>query len=84
MADYIINVGVEVEDSALNTLETRINSLKEKHIKLGVELGNTKQLTKNAQMAVKTISKALPKPLKILLLLRDLILWNRWSIPKKL
>ena len=54
MADYIINVGVEVEDSALNTLETRINSLKEKHIKLGVELGNTKQLTKNAQMAVKT------------------------------
>ena len=39
MADYIINVGVEVEDSALNTLETRINSLKEKHIKLGVELG---------------------------------------------
>ena len=30
MADYIINVGVEVEDSALNTLETRINSLKEK------------------------------------------------------
>lgn len=32
MADYIINVGVQVEDSALNALETRINSLKEKHI----------------------------------------------------
>lgn len=64
MADYIINVGVEVEDSALNTLETRINSLKEKHIKLGVELGNTKQLTKNAQMAVKTISKATAKAAK--------------------
>ena len=64
MADYIINVGVEVEDSALNALETRINSLKEKHIKLGVELGNTKQLTKNAQMAVKTISKATAKAAK--------------------
>ena len=64
MADYIINVGVEVEDSALNTLETRINSLKEKHIKLGVELGNTKQLTKNAQTAVKTISKATAKAAK--------------------
>lgn len=64
MADYIINVGVEVEDSALNALETRINSLKEKHIKLGVELGNTKQLTKNAQTAVKTISKATAKAAK--------------------
>lgn len=40
------------------------NSLKEKHIKLGVELGNTKQLTKNAQMAVKTISKATAKAAK--------------------
>ena len=64
MADYIINVGVQVEDSALNALETRINSLKEKHIKLGVELGNTKQLTKNAQTAVKTISKATAKAAK--------------------
>lgn len=64
MADYIINVGVQVEDSELNALETRINSLKEKHIKLGVELGNTKQLTKNAQTAVKTISKATAKAAK--------------------
>lgn len=65
MADYTISVGVEVEDSALNALETRINSLKEKqHIKLDVELGNTKQLTKNAQAAVKTISKATAKAAK--------------------
>ena len=65
MADYTINVGVEVEDSALNALETRINSLKEKqHIKLGVELDNTKQLTKNAQAAIKTISKATAKAAK--------------------
>lgn len=64
MADYTINVGVEVEDGALEALETRINSLKEKHIKLGVELGNTKQLAKNAQTAVKTISKATAKAAK--------------------
>ena len=65
MADYTINVGVEVEDGALNALETRINSLKEKqHIKLDVELGNTKQLTQNAQAAVKTISKATAKAAK--------------------
>lgn len=64
MADYTISVGVEVEDSALNALETQINSLKEKHIKLGVELGNTKQLTQNAQAAVKTISKATAKAAK--------------------
>lgn len=64
MADYTINVGVEVEDDALEALETRINSLKEKHIKLDVELGNTKQLAKNAQTAVKTISKATAKAAK--------------------
>lgn len=64
MADYTINVGVEVEDGALEALETRINSLKEKHIKLDVELGNTKQLAKNAQTAVKTISKATAKAAK--------------------
>lgn len=64
MADYTINVGVQVEDSELNALETRINSLKKKHIKLGVELGNTKQLAKNAQTAVKTISKATAKAAK--------------------
>lgn len=64
MADYTIVVGVDVEDSKLNALETRINSLKEKHINLDVGLGNTKQLTKNAQTAVKTISKATAKAAK--------------------
>jgi hypothetical protein len=64
MADYTINVGVEVNDSKLDALETRINSLKEKEVTLNVGLGNTKQLTKNAQTAVQTISKATAKAAK--------------------
>lgn len=64
MADYTIVVGVDVEDSKLNALETRINSLKEKEVNLKVGLGNTKQLTKNAQTAVQTISKATVKAAK--------------------
>ena len=64
MADYTIVVGVDVEDSKLNALETRINSLKEKEVNLKVGLGNTKQLTKNAQTAVQTISKATAKAAK--------------------
>ena len=64
MADYTIEVGVQVEDSELNALETRINSLKEKEVNLKVGLGNTKQLTKNAQTAVQTISKATAKAAK--------------------
>lgn len=64
MADYTINVGVEVNDSKLDALETRINSLKEKEVTLNVGLGNTKQLTKNAQTAVQAISKATAKAAK--------------------
>ena len=52
MADYTIQVGVEVEDSKLDALETRINSLKDKHVKLNVDFGNSKQLARNAQTAV--------------------------------
>lgn len=64
MADYTIQVGVEVEDSKLDALETRINSLKDKHVKLNVDFGNSKQLARNAQTAVKTINKATVKAAK--------------------
>lgn len=64
MADYTISVGVEVEDSKLDALQERINALKTQEINLKVGLGNTKQLTKNAQTAVKTITNATAKAAK--------------------
>lgn len=64
MADYTIDVGVQVTDTELDNLETRINALKNQEINLKVGIGNGKQLAKNAQTAVQAINKASVKAAK--------------------
>ena len=83
MADYTIQVGVEVEDSKLDALETRISSLKDKHVKLNMDFGNSKQLARNAQTAVKTINKATVKAAKNSPLIKGANLVEQMVDPEK-
>lgn len=55
MADYEIGVAVQVEDSELNNLESKLEALEDKKVKIGVELDTGKNLQQSIKRGVKAV-----------------------------
>ena len=67
MADYDINVSVDVDDSQLNSLETKLNNLQSKPIKVKIEseFVNAKDLANSIKKDVKSAVKEAQKAVKV-------------------
>lgn len=63
MADYIVDVDVQVEDSQLDSLETKLKSLEHKELSVNIKtnLSNINDLSKNIKKAVESAEKEIAK-----------------------
>lgn len=61
MADYTINVNVDVDEGQLNTLETKLDSLTSKPLEIDIKtnLSNIKSLSKDIKTAVEAAEKSI-------------------------